>query len=240
MRADKYLVTYGYFETRARAVEAIKAGNVTVNGEALKKPSQIISEGAHIKAELSHPWVSRGGIKLAHALEYWGIDVIGRTGLDVGASTGGFTDVLLFKGAARVYAVDVGRAQLHAKLRTDPKVMSMEETDARTLQKDQFDPLPDIIVCDASFISVMKVLSRPLSLVQAGTELVTLIKPQFEVGRTNIGKGGIVKSETAVNMALETVKEWVEAQGWSVRGMVLSPIKGGSGNSEYLLWGRKR
>lgn len=240
IRADKYLVDKGYFETRARAVAAIKAGRVNVNGTPLKKPSQNIADGANIEAQAAHPWVSRGGIKLAHALEVSGFNVRGKAALDVGASTGGFVDVLLSHGAEKVYAVDVGRGQLHDKLRSDARVISMEGTDARHLEASVFNPLPCVIVCDASFISVMKVLKRPLTLMESDAQLITLVKPQFEVGRDNIGKGGIVKSQIDAETSLQKVKNWMEAQGWCVEGTDMSPITGGSGNTEYLLWAHKR
>ena len=229
----------GLFETRARATAAIKAGNVFVDGTPLKKPSQNIPDGASIEAKAAHPWVSRGGVKLAHALELSGFNVAGKVALDVGASTGGFTDVLLSNGAIKVYAVDVGREQLHPKIKSDARVISMETTDARYVEAKLFDPLPTIIVCDASFISVMKVLERSLSLVEAGASLITLVKPQFEVGRENIGKGGLVKSDEVAEASLETVNLWVREQGWTVKGTDLSPIRGGSGNAEYLLWAHK-
>lgn len=239
MRADKYLVEHGFFDTRARAAAAIKAGAVVINGASLKKPSQNIPDGASVQAKAAHPWVSRGGVKLAHALDVSGIDVTGSVALDVGASTGGFTDVLLTNGAAKVYAVDVGREQLHRKLKSDDRVISMESTDARYIEADLFAPLPTIVVCDASFISAMKVLERPLSIMKTGASLITLVKPQFEVGRDNIGKGGLVKSGEVAEASLETVQHWVQEQGWEVKGTALSPITGGSGNTEYLLWAQK-
>ncbi|MGJ8562089.1 MAG: TlyA family RNA methyltransferase [Alphaproteobacteria bacterium] len=239
MRADTYLVDKGYFESRAKAAAAIKAGGVSVNGAPLKKASQNIPDNAVIEAQAAHPWVSRGGVKLAHALEVFGVSAKGRVCLDVGASTGGFTDVLLSAGAARVYAVDVGRDQLHKKLRGHPKVVSMEATDARGLTQDMFTPTYDLIVCDASFISMMKVLERSLSLAKAGSELVTLVKPQFEVGRKNIGRGGIVIDNGAAAEALADVKFWLEGSGWAVKQEAFSPIKGGSGNTEYLLHAAK-
>lgn len=234
-RADTFLVEKGYFESRAKAAAAIKAGGVIVNGEALRKPSQNIPDKAIIEAEAAHPWVSRGGLKLDHALNVFDVSAKGRICLDVGASTGGFTDVLLQNGAVKVYAVDVGRDQFHKKLRGHPSVVSMEATDARTLTANMFDPLFDLIVCDASFISVMKVLKQPLSLAAKGSELVTLIKPQFEVGRDNIGRGGIVKDNDSAEQALVDVKKWLLSAGWAVKAETTSPIKGGSGNREFLV-----
>lgn len=224
----------GYFESRAKAAAAIKAGGVKLGGVPIKKASQNIPDGADITAQAPHPWVSRGGVKLSHALQVFGVSARGRICLDVGASTGGFVDVLLAGGASRVYAVDVGRDQLHAKLRGDPRVISMEGQDARELTALMIEPLPNLIVCDASFISMTKVLERPLSLVATGAELVTLVKPQFEVGRKNIGKGGIVKSEEAALESLQAVQDWLVIQGWAVKALTTSPIQGGSGNTEYL------
>lgn len=239
-RLDSYLFEYGYYESRARAASAIKAGKVLVNDEPARKPSQKIPNGAVVMAEAEHPWVSRGGLKLEHALTVFDVKVSGRTALDVGASTGGFTDVLLSRGAAKIYAVDVGRDQLHRKLQGHPQVVSMEATDARQITKEQFEPLPTLIVCDASFISAMKVLQRPVSIVPAGADLVTLVKPQFEVGKDNIGRGGLVKDPALAKQALETVADWIISQGWEVLTSDMSPIKGGDGNTEYLLHARKK
>lgn len=235
MRADSFLVEKGYFESRAKAAAAIKAGGVRVNGITLRKPSQSIPKGATVEAEAAHPWVSRGGIKLAYALDVFGVKAAERICLDVGASTGGFTDVLLTQGAAKVYAVDVGRDQFHRKLRGHPKAVSMEATDARALTVDLFNPLYDLVVCDASFISMMKVLERPLSIAGEGAELVTLVKPQFEVGRDNIGRGGIVKDNGSALQSLANVKAWLASQGWVAKADCVSPITGGSGNREYLV-----
>lgn len=233
-RADIYLVAQGFFESRAKAAAAIKAGGVLMNGAPIKKSSQNIPDGADIEAVAAHPWVSRGGVKLAFALAQFGVSAQGRICLDVGASTGGFVDVLLGGGAQKIYAVDVGRGQLHAKLRDHSQVLSMEGQDARELTAAMISPLPSLIVCDASFISMTKVLERALMLAQPGTELVTLVKPQFEVGRKNIGKGGIVKDEEAALEALQYVLDWLDIQGWTVMATTTSPITGGSGNTEYL------
>ncbi len=238
-RADSYLVDKGYFESRAKAAEAIKAGTVYVGGVPVRKPSQNIPEGAGIQAQAPHPWVSRGGLKLAHALSVFSISVQDRICLDVGASTGGFTDVLLAGGAAKVYAVDVGRDQLHKKLTGHPSVVSMEATDARNVSADMFAPHYDLIVCDASFISLTKVLGVPLSYAESGGDLITLVKPQFEVGRDNIGRGGLVKDNGSSEQSLKDVKSWLEGEGWAVNADTVSPIKGGSGNSEYLVYAVK-
>ena len=186
-----------------------------------------------------HPWVSRGGLKLAHALDVFGVNVDGRIALDVGASTGGFSDVLIVRGAMKVYAVDVGRDQLHNRLKDNPKIISMESTDARDLEPSHFGELPNLIVCDASFISAMKVLERPMSLVESGAELITLIKPQFEVGKDNIGKGGLVRNLSLAKASVDTVASWIKSQSWKVLASDMSPIKGGDGNTEYLLHAKK-
>lgn len=235
MRADLYLVKHGHFDSRARAQAAIKAGLVRVNGRVLRKPSISIPDGARVKAGDVHPYVSRGGLKLAHALEAFSINPSGRVCLDVGSSTGGFTDVLLRNGAAYVYAVDVGRDQMHASLREHPNMTLMEGQDARELSREMFDPAPDLLVCDASFISITKLLGPALSLTR---EAVLLFKPQFEVGRDNIGRGGIVRDGT--EHALEAVKVWLRGEGWHVMAVTDSPVKGGSGNTEYLLHAMRR
>lgn len=240
MRADLYLTAQGFYESRARAQAAIKAGLVKVDGKPLKKPSDKIAGGATIEATDEHPWVSRGGVKLAHALTEFGVNPMGKTCLDVGASTGGFSDVLLQGGGSKIYAVDVGHSQLHSKLKTIPEIVSMESRDARSLDPADFGKYPELIVCDASFISAIKVLDIPLKLAASGSELITLVKPQFEVGKTGIGKGGLVKSEALSKQALKNVSDWVIAQGWLIKGVCDSPIKGGSGNHEYLLYAVKR
>ena len=239
MRADLYLVSNGYYESRARAQAAIKAGLVKVDGKRLKKASEKLSELNEISAKAEHPWVSRGGLKLAYALKEFKVSANGKTCLDVGASTGGFSDVLRQNGAARVYAVDVGHGQLHSSLKDVPEIISMEGQDARELTAANFDRKPQLIVCDASFISCMKVLERPLTLAATSADLVTLVKPQFEVGKAGIKRGGLVKSESLALQALSDVSAWVTRQGWHVIATCKSPIKGGSGNTEYLLHARK-
>lgn len=235
MRADQYLTVNNYYDSRARAQAAIKAGLVFVDGKRVKKPSEKIKDGAVITAGQEHPWVSRGGVKLDHALSVFDVDPLGRTALDVGASTGGFSQVLATRGIAKVYAVDVGHGQLHESLHGHPNIISMEGQDARTLSPTQFETAPDLIVCDASFISAMKVLETPLGLAARGADLITLVKPQFEVGKINIGRGGLVKTEELGLRALDSVKQWLRKQGWRVIDSDVSPIKGGSGNTEYLL-----
>ena len=236
MRADKFLAQNGYFESRAKAREAIDAGLVSVDGHVLKKPSQPIPETAKIKAEKPYPWVSRSGQKLDHALSNFKIDVEGKICLDVGASTGGFTQVLCSKGAKTVYAVDVGTDQLHDKVKSDSRVVSMEQCDARSLTAEHFKTVPELVVCDVSFISCMKALERPLALAAPTAELVTLVKPQFEVGKDNVGKGGIVRNPSIALKTVETVKSCLISKGWQVKGQDISPIKGGDGNAEYLVY----
>lgn len=240
-RADKYLVDHGHFETRARAQEAIAAGLVSADGQIIRKPSQKIADGAEITAQAAHPYVSRAALKLVAALDVFGIDPAGCTGLDVGSSTGGFTEVLLERGAARVYAVDVGRDQLHARLRSDARVVSMEAQDARALSETDFETAPDFIVCDASFISLLKIIPTPLQLAAPGAVFIGLIKPQFEVGRDYIGKGGLVKPEAEGLRAVERVAAALDGMaGFKTLGApVKSPVKGGDGNQEYLIAARK-
>lgn len=236
MRADQYLVSHGFFDTRARAQAAIAAGKVRVNGEAVRKASQKIPDGAQVEAEAAHPWVSRAALKLVKGLEAFSVDPAGQIALDVGSSTGGFTEVLLERGAARVYAVDVGREQLHASLRGDSRVVSLEGQDARTLTAAEIPEAPQLVVCDASFISLLKVIPAALDLAAPGARLIALIKPQFEVGREGLAKGGIVKSDEARDRAVEAVKAGVETlPGWTVTGLAESPIEGGDGNREFLL-----
>jgi 23S rRNA (cytidine1920-2'-O)/16S rRNA (cytidine1409-2'-O)-methyltransferase len=236
MRADRFLVEHGYFETRARAQAAIAGGKVTANGVVVTKPSQKIAEDAQIVAEEAFPWVSRAALKLAAALEAFEIDPADRVCLDVGASTGGFTEVLLAKGARHVYAVDVGRGQLHRRLQADARVASMEGVDARSLATDMLDAPPSLVVCDASFISLLKVIARPLELAAPQADLIALIKPQFEVGRAAIGKGGLVKSENDRRLAVDTVCSGLEAMSeFRVRAVIDSPVEGGDGNREYLM-----
>jgi 23S rRNA (cytidine1920-2'-O)/16S rRNA (cytidine1409-2'-O)-methyltransferase len=233
------LVDRGLFESRAKARAAIEAGGVTADGRPVLKASEAVEEGAEIAAVAAHPWVGRGALKLAHALDLWPVAVDGRVVLDVGASTGGFTEVALSRGAARVYAVDVGRGQLHPKLAADPRVMSLEATDARNLTRALIPQPPDLIVSDVSFIGLAKALPAALSLAADGADLVTLVKPQFEVGPERVGKGGLVKDEAARVGALEGVRRFLEDAGWAVQAAADSPIEGGDGNREYLLWARK-
>jgi 23S rRNA (cytidine1920-2'-O)/16S rRNA (cytidine1409-2'-O)-methyltransferase len=186
-----------------------------------------------------HPWVSRGGIKLAHGLDHFGFDVAGAIALDVGSSTGGFTDVLLARGAAKVYAVDVGTNQLAWKLRQDTRVVVHEQTNARNLDSCIIPDAVDVVVCDASFIGLAKVLEAPLRLAKTGAKLVALVKPQFEAGREEVGKGGVVREPAVHERVCAEAKAWVESQRWTVLGVTPSPITGPEGNVEFLLGAEK-
>lgn len=238
-RIDVLLVERGLFDSRARAQAAIAAGRVTVNGRVVAKPSEAVDEDAVLAAEAAHPWVGRGALKLDHALALWPVPVEGRVVLDVGASTGGFTEVCLSRGAARVYAVDVGRDQLHPTLAGDPRVVALSGTDARALDAALIPQAPDLIVTDVSFISLAKALPAALALAGPGADLVALVKPQFEAGRDRVGKGGIVRDEAVRRETLADAAAWLESEGWTVRATADSPITGGDGNAEFLLWARK-
>lgn len=240
MRADLYLVERGVFATRAQAQAAIAAGRVKIGGQAISKPSQKIAPGSEIEAEAAHPYVGRAALKLVAGLDAFRIDPAGKVCLDVGSSTGGFTEVLLSRSAKRVFAVDVGREQLHPRLRADPRVTVLEDTDARVLTEAEIDEVPDLIVCDASFIGLAKVIERPLSLAAPVAEALLLFKPQFEVGRAHVGKGGVVKDEVAVRAALERFRIWLnDRTDFKVTGVADSPIAGGDGNREFLVAARK-
>jgi 23S rRNA (cytidine1920-2'-O)/16S rRNA (cytidine1409-2'-O)-methyltransferase len=233
-RADSALHARGLFESRAKAREAIEAGLVSVDGRIVKKPSEPIAADAHIVARAAYPWVSRGGVKLAHALDQFGVDPHGRFCLDVGASTGGFTDVLLTRGARHVVAVDVGHGQLHARLREDPRVTSLEGQDARSLTPAHLTEAPSLIVIDASFISLSVLLPHVLSLAAPRADLVALIKPQFEAGRAAVKKG-VVRDEKIHAEVCARIEGEIEALGWRVSGITPSPIEGGDGNREFLV-----
>lgn len=241
MRADLYLVEHGFFDSRARAQAAIAAGRVRADGRLVSKPSQTILEGAQVEAEPAHPYVSRAALKLVAGLDAFGFEPAGRVCLDVGASTGGFTEVLLARGAAGVAAVDVGRDQLHPSLRSDPRVLALEGVDARALDLDRIGGrAPEAVVCDASFIGLAKVLPVPLALAAPGAWLVALFKPQFEVGPAHVGKGGLVRDETIIDAAEAQARVFLEDAGWTVEGGVESPITGADGNRERLVGARKR
>lgn len=236
-RLDIALTIRGLVRSRAEARRAIEAGLVTVDGQVASKPSEPVGDDdAIVLAGPVHPYVSRGGLKLAHALDHFGIEVSGRLALDVGASTGGFTDVLLRRGARRVYAVDVGHGQLDLSLRGDPRVVSLERLNVREIGATHVPEPVDMIVCDVSFIGLRVALPAALALAMSGADLVALIKPQFEVGPAGVGKGGIVRDEALRQAACEAIREWLGAQpGWTVRGVVDSPIEGGDGNREFLI-----
>jgi 23S rRNA (cytidine1920-2'-O)/16S rRNA (cytidine1409-2'-O)-methyltransferase len=240
-RLDQAIVDRGLAESKSRAQALVMAGHVFIGDVKASKPGQQIAEDAAISVKGSdHPWVSRGGIKLAHALHHFAIDFAGMTAIDVGSSTGGFTDVLLTGGAAKVYAVDSGTNQLAWKLRADPRVIVHEQTSARILTDDHIPEPVDLIVCDASFIGLTKVLERPLTFAKPGAQLVALIKPQFEAGRAEVGKGGVVRDEAVHARVCEEVSAWLESSGWQVQGLTPSPITGPQGNVEFLIWGLKR
>ena len=240
MRIDQLLVARGVFDSRARARAAIEAGRVRADGRVVAKPSEKVAEDAVIEAEAAHPWVGRGALKLAHALELWPVAIEGRVVLDVGASTGGFTEVCLDRGAAQVFAVDVGTGQLHPSVAADPRVVNLEKTDARHLTTALITETPSLIVCDASFISLSKVLPAALDLAALGADLITLVKPQFEAdGPKAVGKKGVVKDPEAHAAAVAGARAWLEESGWTVREVADSPVTGGDGNLEFLLWARK-
>lgn len=238
-RADLLLVARGLFESRAKARAAIEAGRVSVAGAVTLKPSAPVEDEVVLQATPAHPWVGRGALKLEQALALWPVAVTGAVVLDVGASTGGFTQVCLAAGAARVYAVDVGRGQLHPVVAADARVVSLEAVDSRRLSTAIIAEPIHLIVCDVSFIGLAKALPAALTLARPGAELVALVKPQFEVGPAKVGKGGIVRDAAARHDAVEGVKAFVETQGWSVLALAESPILGGDGNQEFLLWARK-
>ncbi len=239
IRADQLLVDLGLAESRARAQALILAGHVFLGDRKVEKAGQQVAPDAPIDVRgRDHPWVSRGGIKLAHALEEFAIDVTGAVAIDVGSSTGGFTDVLLTNGATRVYAVDSGTNQLAWKLRSDDRVIVHEQTSARILTPDHIPEPVDIIVCDASFISLAKVLEKPLTFARSGAVLAALIKPQFEAGREEVGKGGVVRDPAIHQRVCDEVSQWVTQQGWTVLGLTTSPITGPQGNVEFLIYAR--
>lgn len=240
-RLDVLLVERGLVESRARAQALVMAGLVYSDTRRLDKAGTALPEDAPLELKgQDHPWVSRGGLKLQHGLDHFGIDPAGMTCLDVGASTGGFTDVLLSRGAARIYAVDVGHGQLAWKLRQDERVVVLERTNARHLTAEQIPDAIDLVVCDASFIGLELVLSRPLELTGPDAFLVALIKPQFEVGKERVGKGGVVRDPDLHEEVCQRIAGWLAAQpGWTVLGIDPSPILGPEGNREFLIAGRK-
>ena len=239
-RLDHLLVERGLAESRTRAQALVMAGLVFSGESKLAKPGQSLPADAPLEVRgRDHPWVSRGGIKLAHALEHFGLDPAGAVAMDIGSSTGGFTDVLLQQGAAHVFAVDSGTNQLAWKLRQDPRVTVLEQTSARVLTPEHIDRPCDWVVCDASFIGLAKVLERPFQLAAPQARAVALIKPQFEVGRAEVGKGGVVRDPALHARVCAEVRAWFEAGGWQVEGIAESPITGPEGNIEFLISARR-
>lgn len=235
-RVDQLLVERGLVESRARAQALILAGLVYSNERKIEKAGQALTDDAPLEVRgRDHPWVSRGGIKLAHGLAQFGWDVAGTVAMDVGSSTGGFTDVLLTHGAVRVYAIDSGTNQLAWKLRSDPRVIVHEQTSARILTPAHIPEPITIIVCDASFISLAKVLERPLEFAAPHARLMALIKPQFEAGREEVGKGGVVRDPAVHQRVCHEVRGWLKGKGWRVEGIDPSPITGPEGNIEFLI-----
>jgi len=236
IRADQLLVDRGLVESRTRAQSLILAGLVFHGERKLAKAGEQLPADAQLDVRgRDHPWVSRGGIKLDHALTFFGWDVTDAVAIDVGSSTGGFTDVLLTRGAVRVYAVDSGTNQLAWRLRQDDRVVVLEKTNARNLTDAEIPEPVDLVVCDASFIGLAKVLDRPLTFAKPAARLVALIKPQFEAGREEVGKGGVVRDAVVHDRVCAEVRAWIEAKGWVVSGIERSPITGPEGNVEFLL-----
>jgi 23S rRNA (cytidine1920-2'-O)/16S rRNA (cytidine1409-2'-O)-methyltransferase len=235
-RVDQLLVDRGFAESRTRAQALVMAGLVYSGEAKIAKPGQSIRSDLPLEVRgRDHPWVSRGGIKLAHALDHFGLDPHGAVAMDIGSSTGGFTDVLLARGAARVFAVDSGTNQLAWKLRQDPRVRVLEQTSARILTPELIGEPCDWVVCDASFIGLAKVLDVPLRLAAPQCRLVALIKPQFEVGRGEVGKGGVVRDPALHERVCGEVSDWLAGEGWDVAGIARSPITGPRGNIEFLI-----
>jgi 23S rRNA (cytidine1920-2'-O)/16S rRNA (cytidine1409-2'-O)-methyltransferase len=240
LRADQLLVDRGLAESRAKAQALILAGLVFAGERKIDKAGQALAADAVLEVRgKDHPWVSRGGIKLAHALDHFGWDVTGAVALDVGSSTGGFTDVLVQRGAARVFAVDVGTNQLAWKLRQDPRVIVHEQTNARYLNAKIVTEPVDLVVCDASFIALAKVLDTALDFAKPGGRLLALVKPQFEAGRDEVGKGGVVRDPAVHERVCEAAASWLRERGWSVVGVTRSPITGPEGNVEFLIGASK-
>jgi 23S rRNA (cytidine1920-2'-O)/16S rRNA (cytidine1409-2'-O)-methyltransferase len=240
IRIDQLLVERGEAESRTRAQALVMAGLVYAGGDSggkrIDKPGQQVASDARIEVKgRDHPWVGRGGMKLDHAIKHFGLDPKGVTAMDIGSSTGGFTEVLLHHGAAHVYAVDVGTNQLAWKLRQDKRITVLEQTNARALTGHQIDQPCDWVVCDASFIGLAKVLEVPLALAAPKCRLVALIKPQFEVTREEVGKGGIVRDPVLHQRVCDEVCDWLKAGGWRIEGLVESPITGAEGNVEFLV-----
>lgn len=237
MRLDQLLVERGLADSRTRAQSIIMAGLVYTGEKRLEKPGQPIDPAIEIEVRgPDHPWASRGGLKLDHALDHFAIDVAGKVALDLGASTGGFTDVLLARGAAKVFAVDVGHGQLAWALRQDERVVVLEKTNARALDATLIPGAPEILVADLSFISLRVALPAALGLAAPGARLIALIKPQFEAGPEKVGKGGIVRDPAVHAIVCSRIRGWLQVEmRWSVQGIVESPVRGADGNREFLI-----
>ena len=238
-RADIFLVDHGYAASRAEAQAAIRAGHVSADGELVRKPAQALREDMQISYRAAHPFVSRGGVKLVSALDRFALSPQGCVCADLGASTGGFTEVLLERGARHVYAIDVGHGQTHARIAADPRVTLREGVNARDLTREHLPEPPEVIVADLSFISLKLALAPALSLAAERAWAVLLVKPQFEVGRSAVGRGGIVRDDVARRAALDDIASWVSGKGWRLLGSIESPITGADGNREFLLGARR-
>lgn len=239
-RIDQLLVARGLFDSRSRAQAAIEAGLVKVDGRAVSKASEKVADDAALEAEAAHRFVGRAALKLDHALTLWPVAVEGRVVLDVGASTGGFTEVCLERGAARVWSVDVGQGQLHPRIAADPRVTNLEQTDARDLTPDLIPDAPGAASAKATGRTLDRLMKLVSQTIRPGADLVTLVKPQFEMdNRAQVGRGGVVKDDDARQAALARVTDWIASRGWSVQATAESPITGGDGNIEYLLWARR-
>lgn len=240
-RLDQALVERGLVRSRSRAQDLIKRGLVHVDGRLTTRPAEDVTADAElVVSEAEAGMVSRGGLKLRAALDAFGFDPAGLRVIDVGASTGGFTQVLIERGAAKVYAVDVGHGQLDAALAADPRVVSLEGTDSRKLEPSMTDGPVDALVADVSFVALRIALAPVLAMTHRAAWLVALVKPQFEVGRAGVGKGGVVRDAILRDKAVDDVAAWLEASGWAVTGRIVSPITGGSGNVEFLIGARRR
>jgi 23S rRNA (cytidine1920-2'-O)/16S rRNA (cytidine1409-2'-O)-methyltransferase len=240
LRLDEALVARGLYPTRSRARDAIKRGTVTVDGQTARKPAQAVTEDVVIViADQARAYVSRAALKLAHALDHFALSPKGLDCLDIGASTGGFSEVLLERGARHVTAIDVGHGQFAPALARDPRVTLFEGLNARDLERKHLKAPPQFVVCDVSFISLKLALPRALDLAGPGARLVALIKPQFEAGRTALGRDGVIKDELAQRQVCDDIASWLKARAWSVIGLLASPLQGGSGNKEFLIAAEK-
>lgn len=235
VRLDTLLHERGLFESREKARAMILAGNVLVEGRVADKAGSLVRDDLHVEIVNNIRYVSRGGIKLEKAIESFNVTIAGKTAMDIGSSTGGFTDCLLQKGAKKVYAVDVGYGQLHWKLRNDPRVVILERTNIRYLKESAVKDRIDIVTVDVSFISLLKVIPRALEFLGPGKEIIALIKPQFEAGRSKVGKGGVVRNEATRHEVVRRLKEWAISSGLDVKGVIESPITGPKGNIEYFI-----